>query len=769
MAEKQWFILTDCMCSATVERQRASLEHRVPSECILPTEIWLSAASDSSVTTSAHQETLFCSVAPGQCSRRPVAPSRTMDSESTMVGRSFFLSPISPLYSPLQYPQQTVKSVVPAHPVRCSIHWAIHWHPDSRYSASPPCSTLRLTAKIRPPDTSFMLVDTSLVLAIYPPILQSLNPPSNPGDHQCIVSNVLSLFSPSSCGTPSFKSRVRKLISSVSLSLNSGCLQSPSRRCEFMQATSDYRELPDGYRAATDLPGQATRGYQSFGGSYQGLQTGGLGYLATKTTEATRCYDQRFSAPHRIHLDVHSWIGITLALHRTYLRLRKLSDSDAYASLVLQRFTATLGRYQKLRALTLDGFFIGPGRFRDTLASLTQLEELNLSGCNVVGSSRRTLNLRKFTVSGKRATKGERRDPLQLVSPDALSCLKVDGSAVGIDVLQSLAGQTLALLVDLALQLTPPIADIFFTSIVNDGFPRLERLHVTHVSHTTVLLARIALTALPLLQSFKGPLEFLRVFIPDHPVTFICVSPPSIASTATTPDILAALADIAKSSAAPHALELQLQIDGSPEVFAALISLLPELRQLSLQLKEPSRFWPPLVTADLGSPDLSEDEWADSEIDERTVELSDDGSLESVASDVSAALAHDDRVLELPATLKPGYMYGAPMSYRYGKEYAPPDDLVHDEDPELFPGVVEGMCTGRIALSPHLEVLRFGQPSWTTNGAFGTNDHHHALLRLGALNPVLREISFMENGKRKGSGNRVIALSAEERATDAAG
>ncbi|KAJ7681572.1 hypothetical protein B0H17DRAFT_1138317 [Mycena rosella] len=207
-----------------------------------------------------------------------------------MVGRSFFLSPISPLYSPLQYPQQTVRSVVPAHPVHCSIHWAIHWHPDSRYSASPPCSALRLTAKRRPADTSFMLVDTSLVLAIYPPILQSLNPPSNPGDHQCLVSNVLSLFAPSSCGTSSFKSRVRKLISSVSLSLNSGRLRSPSRRCEFMQATSDYRELPDGYRAATDLPGRATRGYQSSGGSYQGLQTGGLGYLATKTTEATGRY-----------------------------------------------------------------------------------------------------------------------------------------------------------------------------------------------------------------------------------------------------------------------------------------------------------------------------------------------------------------------------------------------------------------------------------------------------------------------------------------------
>ncbi|KAJ6600322.1 hypothetical protein DFH09DRAFT_1070134 [Mycena vulgaris] len=58
-------------------------------------------------------------------------------------------------------------------------------------------------------------------------------------------------------------------------------------------------------------------------------------------------------------------------------------------------------------------------------------------------------------------------------------------------------------------------------------------------------------------------------------------------------------------------------------------------------------------------------------------------------------------------------------------------------------GAMAGMCTGRIVLPEHLEALYFRQPrSWKSAAASALTDQHRALLRLGALCPVLREITF---------------------------
>ncbi|KAJ7446121.1 hypothetical protein FB451DRAFT_1292222 [Mycena latifolia] len=515
---------------------------------------------------------------------------------------------------------------------------------------------------------------------------------------------------------------------------------------------------------------------------------------------------QSFSAPHPTDIDRDSWIGITQGIHRTYLRLGKLAASTHVSSVrtwhfggcsdlvglthpdivnvhliqatyvkVLQRFTSTLGVYQKLHSLRLDDIFFG-ANLRQTLSSLTQLEELNLNNCTVGPSIGPLLHLRKLTVSGPRVRTEELNGgSLELVSPDALSCLKLDGSPGALYVLSALIDNTLTLLVDLTIYFTPPIADIFFTSIVGNGCPRLENLHITHVSHAVALPAHIPPAAMPLLQSFKGKLELVRLFVPGRPVTFIRVSGPI---TVTTPEILSVLADIAQSSVAPHVLELHPRIGGSSEVFATLSTLLPDLRQLSLELNEPSRYWPPLVVADPSSSPSSDNEedwpWAP---DTRTVELSDNGTLDSVNSDRSDRPSDDgDRFVELPATVKPGYMYS-----RSGKEFHPPADEVQDEDPELFPGVVEGMCAGRIALPPHIEVLYFRQPpSWSRSAAFARNDQHRVILRLGAVQPALREIGFTKNSgtvwtrreemwTQRDSGTKIIALSTEGRRGDASG
>ncbi|KAJ7145551.1 hypothetical protein C8R44DRAFT_863424 [Mycena epipterygia] len=508
---------------------------------------------------------------------------------------------------------------------------------------------------------------------------------------------------------------------------------------------------------------------------------------------------QTFFPPPPEDVDRDNWIETTQALHRSTLRLAKLAASPHVSSVrtwyfrgssgmldlaethpyivnihlvqdtylkAVHIFHSTLSHYQKLQSLRLDDFFIGT-QFRETLSSLTQLEDLNLSNCTVACPTGRLLPLHKLNVTGRRARTADLMgDPLQLVVPDALITLRFDGSLVGVCVLYALADLTLAHLVELTIELTPPIAEIFFTSFVNSACPRLERLHIPHVSRAAVIPTRIPPTAVPLLQSFKGPLSLLRLFIPDRPVTFIRVSSPS---TASTPEILSALSDIAQSSATLSVLELHPQIAGSPEILAALTELLPDLRQLSLELKEPSRLWPPLV---VGAPTTqsvsSGSEWEEG-VDDRTVELSDDGSLDSMASDVSAVPSDDEEASGLPDEPEPGYMYR-----RSGKSYPPPRDAAHEgdpEDPELFPGVVEGMCAGRIALPQHLEMLRFRQPggSWGGSTGFTMTEEHRTLLCLGALRPGLQQIGFAKNAKtmwtRRGnvwtqrvSGNKVIAL-----------
>ncbi|KAJ7436637.1 hypothetical protein FB451DRAFT_188349 [Mycena latifolia] len=511
---------------------------------------------------------------------------------------------------------------------------------------------------------------------------------------------------------------------------------------------------------------------------------------------------QTFSTPHPTDVDRDSWITHTLALHRSYLRLGKLAASTYVSSVrswdfrgssglpvehrdianihlvqetylkVLRRFTSTLGLCHKIQSLRLDEIVITPP-FRKTLTSLMQLDELKLNDCTVTRSPESPLLLRKFAVTGERAKTEELTgDPLELVASGTLSCLKLDGSPVGLHVLSALAHQTFTLLIDLTIDLTPPVASIFFTSIVNSSLPRLEHLHITHLSRSVVLPTRISSTALAALHSFKGPRELLPLFVPGRPVVFIRVSRPF---TATTPEILSALADISRASATPHVLELHPRIDGRSEVFDALTELLPDLRQLSFELNEPPWSWPPLVAAPASVTGSSEGEWEEEPVDERTVELSDDGTLEFVDSDVSDAMSdYDDGVTELPTNVKAGYMY-----VRSGKEFPPPDNVVQDEDPQLFPGFVEEICAGRVQLPPYLEELGFRQPEWTKS-AFTRNDQHRVLLRLGARHPALREIAFTRNYStvwrrcgevwtQRGTGRKVIRLSADEHAADASG
>ncbi|KAJ6600342.1 hypothetical protein DFH09DRAFT_1355655 [Mycena vulgaris] len=239
------------------------------------------------------------------------------------------------------------------------------------------------------------------------------------------------------------------------------------------------------------------------------------------------------------------------------------------------------------------------------------------------------------------------------------------------------------------------------------------------MSQTAVLPARIPLTDMPLLQSFEGPLKLLGLFIPGH-----CYVHPRLCFPH---EITSARNDIAQSSAAPL-IELHPRAAGSSELFAALTEGVSELRQLSLELNEPSRFWPPLVAVNPSFRSESEEEAELDELDERTVELSDDGTLELMESEVSDGYDDEDNdAVELLTDVQTRYMYG-----RSGEVFPPPPDATADENPERFPSVMASMCTGRVALPEHLEQPR----SWKFAAALELTDQHRALLRLGALDDV---------------------------------
>ncbi|KAJ7079896.1 hypothetical protein C8R44DRAFT_895574 [Mycena epipterygia] len=197
-------------------------------------------------------------------------------------------------------------------------------------------------------------------------------------------------------------------------------------------------------------------------------------------------------------------------------------------------FSSTLGLYQQLRSLDIEGFTVDKS-FRHAFVSLTMLEELNLHRCDIVARDGALVKLKSFTISGYWIGSGMRQDSLKLVSPDRLQTLKIESLAI------------------ISLGRRPA----HFLAGYNIG-PDM----------------------IPLLRSLNAPLAVVRLLAPNRPVRAMRVS----WDQTETLELLPALLDISRASVPLRSLVVHQAM--TPESFTAILSLFSELQDLSIRILE---------------------------------------------------------------------------------------------------------------------------------------------------------------------------------------
>ncbi|KAJ7096905.1 hypothetical protein C8R44DRAFT_989166 [Mycena epipterygia] len=211
-------------------------------------------------------------------------------------------------------------------------------------------------------------------------------------------------------------------------------------------------------------------------------------------------------------------------------------------------FSSTLGRYQQLRSLDINGFTIDTS-FRQALVSLPMLEDLNR--CDIVARDGALVKLKTFTISGFWLGSDIHQDPLTLVSPDRLHTLNIGNN-------------------------TPE------TFTLLSGFPRGKFPHLVDLSLQ-------GFRDIDLLFGFLKQcprLEWLAIIsiIPRHDTTSACAVAVSWEQEIQASELVRAFSDILCASVPLRSLVVIPAM--TPQLFTTIMSLFPELRELSISIVE---------------------------------------------------------------------------------------------------------------------------------------------------------------------------------------
>jgi hypothetical protein len=242
---------------------------------------------------------------------------------------------------------------------------------------------------------------------------------------------------------------------------------------------------------------------------------------------------------------------------------------------VVPTISVTLGLYHNLSSLHVEHFSVDAS-FRETLRSLSQLEDLNLCACQIV-TSEGFLSLRSFTMSG---FGGKDIDgPLQIPSPDNLRALNLDSEDKASAFIIGFGPRRLEHLAHLSIQVVGDSAELFqFLA----QCPRLETLEIKSFTPQSTLPIVSPIT-IPLLRTVTGPSKLVQLLTPTRPIGDVTILDDN--GVMPGPDvIMLACMDISQSTAPLRSLALSV---ASPtiECLGAITSLFPGLVALSIKIK----------------------------------------------------------------------------------------------------------------------------------------------------------------------------------------
>lgn len=243
-------------------------------------------------------------------------------------------------------------------------------------------------------------------------------------------------------------------------------------------------------------------------------------------------------------------------------------------SRVITTFRRTLRAYHNLSSLCLHNVDIDAA-FRQSLRSLSKLEDLQLANCTfMVACTEGFLPLRHCKI---RLDPENTQEPLQIASPDTLRGLHMDDHWI-FRLIKGFGQRVLGNLVDLSIRIHSNY-DMLFAFLKQ--CPQLECL-VLNAANIPLILPLVHPHMIPRLRSLTAPSRLQQLLTPNRPVNSATVSQDRHSDLGVD-HLIHTCVDISRSSAPVCSLVLP-PVNPTLESMVAIMSLFPELRELSMEV-----------------------------------------------------------------------------------------------------------------------------------------------------------------------------------------
>ncbi|KAJ7853464.1 hypothetical protein B0H13DRAFT_2082666 [Mycena leptocephala] len=274
--------------------------------------------------------------------------------------------------------------------------------------------------------------------------------------------------------------------------------------------------------------------------------------------------------------------------------IRHIGSFNAMHDRVLAAFRTTLGLYQNLTTLNMQGIIIDPS-LRQTLASLSRLQDLILDGCDITPPEGIVLNLCRLTICATRQRDtGFRRNAsdessstesrLQLVYPDRLLELNLHAAVQSASAIAGFGDVMLSNLRHLGLHA------LFNADVLLDLLkrcPRLESLVIPSISRSsgTPLPQYLPQHVVPLLRTLTVPCDMVGLLTLNRPISAVTVLNQDPSNLVPIDHMKGVITDISRSSTPIRSLVIPCT-SSTIETLAFIASMFPTLPELSMDIPE---------------------------------------------------------------------------------------------------------------------------------------------------------------------------------------
>ncbi|KAJ6537877.1 hypothetical protein B0H19DRAFT_1181109, partial [Mycena capillaripes] len=293
--------------------------------------------------------------------------------------------------------------------------------------------------------------------------------------------------------------------------------------------------------------------------------------------------------PHESHPPLPPNAGIEARARRMFAQMNGYSyilhigTFNVMQDRVLATFHATIGLYQNLNSLSMQGMTIDTA-LRQTLKSLSNLRELILDGCEITPRDGTLLKLQGFTISMTRTKPAIEAIPgspeIHLVDPEHLLELNLLATVQAASVLSGLRGHTFPNLHHLSLH---PSFNFNILALL-ERCPQLVSLVIPSI-HPTSPPTYLPPCVVPLLQKITAPWDIVGLFTPNRPIDAVTVLNKAPGDPMTIENIRGVLIEISHSSTRIHSLVIP-PTSSTIEALALLVSIFPALTKLSMDIPQ---------------------------------------------------------------------------------------------------------------------------------------------------------------------------------------